>query len=1377
MGLGDVNIQLLQLKDYYNWKPRVQSLLVIKKLGHTIIYDATTAAATTAATTSATGAATTATAAVKKPTPDEDAEAMAYIIMHLSADMLYLANESRSAKELWDKLYIKAKGAIETRKIQLRKDLNTLQKKTTESLTAYFDRARRLWTELSECNVNVLESELSEIVLAGLTTHKHFATPVELLIQKPAADRKLDDIANYLLNYEQRHQSSDTDTTALVHNGKPSRHSHNSGPRKITCYYCGKDGHTKKECRCHKNDVAKGTVHPDKIQHQPRHGQGNVAKASTPVQALMAYATASMWVGKDAAISSLDFVVDSGATHHMTPHENSLTDIVDLPQPITVKIGDGELLTATRKGTTLLEVYVDGQQKIIMLQDVLLVPKLSFNLLSIRMAATYGVETHFGMDDSYMYVLAKRNHKTYRDVIAKFNVKDGLYVIHGTYQTVSTKTAIDTGFAIPAYGCAPAELWHKRFAHLSYGNLAKLQQLNMVTGLQLTAKDFQHARDEVCEPCVLAKHTKSPFPTSTSQATERLELIHMDLMGPLQVPSLGGNNYIATFLDDYSRYAEIVPLSHKSDAGDAIKDIITKWETQTGCTVRRVRSDRGGEYVNTAVTTYFKSKGIVHETTAPYTPEQNGRAERLNRTLMEKVRALLITSQLPTKLWGEAASTACYLRNRSPTGSFEATPYELFYKQKPDVSHLRVFGCKAYTLVPAQQRKKLDPKSAIGAFVGYEQHSKACRIFVNNKVVVSRNVTFDESNNYCDLSTEELAAEAGVRHNMFEDILPLPVPVPIPVPVPPPAPVQPPPEPAQPPVGAQPPPPLIDDVETDNEEHFEDADDAPPSPLPPPPADAGREARRPGLRSATLLSKPTEYWRGSAAIASEVIVPNTYREAMASPNKVDWLNAMEDEIRSLQQHNTYTLEKVPPGANVLPVRWVYNIKRDPLGNIERFKARLVVKGFRQKEGIDYDEVFAPVSKHTTLRTLLSIVARDNLELHQLDVKTAFLHGDLEEELYMQQPPGYEERGAGIACRLLKSLYGLKQAPRNWHAKLKEELEKIGLSTSTADPGLFIMQMEQPVYVLVYVDDILVAGKDVTIVTKIKKALMTIFDVRDLQAPKMFLGMEITRKDNTLTLTQVRHTKDLIKKFDMGDAKPKAIPMSPGTILSRHEGKLLDKESSRYNELIGSLMWLSSCTRPDITQAVGALARHMASPMEHHWLAAKNVVRYLLATPTLGITFGTTSGLECYSDSDYAGDVDTRRSTTGYVFILNGGAISWSSRLQPTVAVSTTEAEYMAAASAIKEALWLKKLLSDFGQSRPTVLIYGDNQGCLKNLKNPLSSQRSKHIDVLHHFARERVARNEVDVKYISTDHMVADFLTKPVPETKFIICRDRIGMI
>ncbi|KAJ9532540.1 hypothetical protein QJQ45_010573 [Haematococcus lacustris] len=440
----------------------------------------------------------------------------------------------------------------------------------------------------------------------------------------------------------------------------------------------------------------------------------------------------------------------------------------------------------------------------------------------------------------------------------------------------------------------------------------------------------------------------------------------------------------------------------------------------------------------------------------------------------------------------------------------------------------------------------------------------------------------------------------------------------------------------------------------------------------------------------------------------------TVLEALSGPQADYWREAMHTELASLHANGTWTLIERPPGARVLPTKWVLKIKRDATGAIEKFKARLVAKGFMQVSGVDVGDVYAPVSKHTTLRALLALAAARDMEVHQIDVEAAFLNGTLQpdEVIHIQQPEGFEEGSRNTVCRLQKALYGLRQAPRAWHAKLKQELEGMGFCASESDPALFMLPRPSgTVYLLVYVDDCLLCTEkgDFDSLDFVKQRLSSVFGIKDLGQTRWFLGMQISRNraQGTLQLDQQQYIKELLSTYSMTEAHSKAVPMAPGTKLVK-EGDALDTVHHSYSALVG--------------------------------------------------------------------DKDTARSTTGYVFTLHGAAISWSSRLQPTVAMSTAEAEYMAASGAVKEAVWLRKLMQDLGLPGTCVNIMCDNQAALQLLNNPMASARSKHISVHHHFARERAARGEVMFTYCSTSEMVADVMTKPLGAVKLGYAKEGCGI-
>ena len=1111
----------------------------------------------------------------------------------------------------------------------------------------------------------------------------------------------------------------------------------------MSCHYCGKKGHFKAECK--------------KRIRDEKAGEGKAV-------ALMAGVNIS-----SSTSSMTSWLLDSGASDHMTHDMTHLDGYCVMKTPTLVELGDGTMCEALGSGSITIKTQGDIKKDII-LRNVLYVPGLAFNLISVTSAIDAGASLRFTLNKCDIWVSGV--------TVATAHRAGGLYRLDFDPRA--------TAGAFAATAAETATTWHRRFGHLGYESLATMKKREMVTGIKTAEASFRAEGTKVCEPCVLAKHQRVSFGKSTTMPTRRLEVIHMDLCGPLQEPSSGGSRYIATFLDGYSKLSVVQPIKTKSAAAEVVRATLNRLETWSGERVKTIRTDRGREYLNAELSDYLTDKGIVHQTTAPYTPEQNGAAERLNRTLLERARAMLEDADLPNEHWAEAVVTANYIRNRSITSaSTTSTPWELFFLSKPDVSHMRIFGVTAYVHIPDKLRKKLDPKSERGIFVGYEANSKAYRVLVDGDIRISKSVVFDESVQMrAPLSAPSSTSGAGggievlpeaedsgavyqdLDSDEDEDIPPLE---------------------AEddddfvPPGAAGAPAGDLEILEPEEEQALVDPEV--------PAVDLGDvEVRRyPGRQR----KAPGEWYKAGAftssakasrdpADPSSLGEPLTLEEALAAPDADQWRQAMDEEMASLMANKTWELSALPPGSKAIPCKWVYKIKRDSKGNVERYKARLVAKGFAQRPGIDFDEVWAPVSTHTTLRAFLATAAAEDYDVHQLDIKTAFLNGELEETIFMAQAPGYKTDN--LVCNLKKSLYGLRQAPRAWHTRLKKALEDLGFQASDADAGLFIIWegLQVKALILVYVDDMLIAAPVNSDALNIKKKLMETFEAHDMGQVSFFLGMEIERNrgNRTLAISQKKYTKSIVAKYLSNDAKTKKVPLSTSITLRRLDdnGQELNSDVHHFAALIGALLYLAVCTRPDIAQAVGALCRYMSCPGMVHWEAAKSVLRYVHGTSDYSINFGGGAGLIGYCDADYAGDVDTRRSTTGFAFMLNGGVITWSSRLQPTVAASTTEAEYMAAAGAVKEALWLRKLLKDLGYDISAVKIYCDNQGAIKLLKHPIAHARSKHIDVLHHFARERANRGEVDFEYCRTDEMVADCLTKTLPERAFLKCLAGMGI-
>ena len=570
-------------------------------------------------------------------------------------------------------------------------------------------------------------------------------------------------------------------------------------------------------------------------------------------------------------------------------------------------------------------------------------------------------------------------------------------------------------------------------------------------------------------------------------------------------------------------------------------------------------------------------------------------------------------------------------------------------------------------------------------------------------------------------------------------------------------------------------PPLIDDP-------------SPLLPLPQPePRRSGRTHRSPipdddpryNVTSYGRKPKPASVGANEVNVAqTKYKEPTTYEEAMAGPDAPLWKAACAEELVSFVKTELYDEVEHPRGRKVVDCKWVFKVKRGPDGEITRYKARLVARGFTQVAGINYTETFAPVAKFTSIRMLLALAARDDLELHQMDVKTAFLNGDLDEEIYMHLPPGF--RKANVVWKLKKGLYGLKQASRQWYNKIRTEFEKLGFKRCHSDHGIFYRSANGiRIIIAIYVDDLLLFSDSLKAIKNVKFELNKRFEMTDLGEARWILGMEVKRdrKKRTLNISQRQYVMDILERHGMADCRSVSTPMVPNLSLMKLSAPEMDVTT--YQSAVGSLMYAMIGTRPDLAHAVGVLSQFAANPGTEHWNALKRVFRYLRGTQDMSLVFGSgnTKLLTGYADADWAADKNDRRSLTGYVFLMSGGAISWSSRKQHSTAQSSTEAEYMAGAHAAKEAAWIRIFLSEIGeaQSSPTHLMM-DNQSAMALAKNPEFHSRTKHIDVHYHFLREKIAEEDLALDFIPTGEQIADVLTKGLPKQKFEVFVSGMGL-
>ncbi|KAK1650515.1 hypothetical protein QYE76_068320 [Lolium multiflorum] len=508
--------------------------------------------------------------------------------------------------------------------------------------------------------------------------------------------------------------------------------------------------------------------------------------------------------------------------------------------------------------------------------------------------------------------------------------------------------------------------------------------------------------------------------------------------------------------------------------------------------------------------------------------------------------------------------------------------------------------------------------------------------------------------------------------------------------------------------------------------------------------------------------------------------PATYEEAMMSPDSNKWQEAMKSEMGSMYDNKVWTLVDLPDSRKAVENKWIFKRKTDADGNITVYKARLVAKGFRQIQGVDYDETFSPVAKLKSVRILLAIAAFFDYEIWQMDVKTAFLNGDIEEELYMVQPKGFvDPKNADKVCKLQRSIYGLKQASRSWNRRFDKVIKDFGFIQCHGEACIYKKVSGSSVaFLILYVDDILLIGNDIELLSSVKGYLNNSFSMKDLGEASYILGIKIyrDRSRRLIGLSQSTYLDKILKKFRMDESKKGFLPMLPGKVLSKTQGPATAEERERMSQIpyasaVGSIMYAMLCTRPDIAHVVSLTSRYQSDPGMEHWTAVKNILKYLKRTKDMFLCYGGDQELvvTSYTDASWNTDPDDSKSQSGYVFILNGAAVSWASSKQCTVAKSSTESEYIAASEASSEAVWMKRFIVELGvvpSALDPLVIYCDNMGAIANAHEPRSHKRLKHIKLRYHSIHEYIEDGEVKICKVHTDLNVADPLTKALPRAK-----------
>jgi hypothetical protein len=1289
----------------------------------------------------------------EKMTDDEweelDMKAVSTIRLLLADEVMYDVMEENSTAGIWLNLEKRYMSKSLTNKLHLKQKLYGLKMTEGADLRQHINTFKQIISDMLRIDIKFEDEDKAMMLLTSLpASYEHLVTT--LLYGKEILE--LEEVSGALLDHYQRKHKDSTESSGegLVVKGyqdrgrkkdkddKSARGRSKSKSKTVKCFKCQKKGHMKRDC--------------------PEWNKGK-EESSTSVNVVADSESDGDMLSVSSSTDGLNnsWLLDSACSFHVTPHRNWF-DTYRSINCGSVRMGNDAACTIIGMGTIKIKMS-DGVVRT--LEEVRHIPDMRKNLISL------------GTLDSKGY--------SYKSENGIMKVSKGAMIVM-TGQKISSNVYKLLGNTILGGVAAVVEsedddtlLWHMRLGHISERGMRELHKRNLLTGIKSCKLDF-------CKYCIMGKQCRVRFKTATHKTKGILDYVHSDIWGPVRTLSKGGAQYFMSFIDDYSRKAWVYFLKNKSEAFAKFKIWKAEVENQTGRKIKCLRTDNGTEYRDGDFLKFCEEHGIKRHFTVRKTPQQNGVAERLNRTITETARCLRLNAELPKIFWAEAVDMACYIINRSPRVALDGkVAEEVWTGQEVDYSFMRIFGCPAYVHISGEDRSKLDPKSKKCIFLGFKKGVKGYKLWdpVAQKVVISRDVVFDEKSMTKAFKGEKSQA-AESSNNIGRSTVQV----------------------------------ELDELESQSNEEPHSNDQEQDSTR----SDRPKRNKRPPVRYG--LEDLVSY-----ALLTSSEDPSTFQEAIESSEKDKWMEAMVEENEFLSKNKTWELTELPKGKKPIGCKWVFK-KKEAVSEKEgeRFKARLVAKGYSQRHGIDYDEVFSPVVRHTSIRAVLALVADQDLELEQLDVKTAFLHGNLEEEIFMEQPEGFKQPGTeNLVCRLKKSLYGLKQSPRQWYKMFDSYMIQIGYTRCEYDCCVYVRILEDGSYIflllyvddmliaaksmckvnrlksllhkefemkdldaakkiyglkqsprqwykrfdsymiqigytrceydccvyvriledgsyiflLLYVDDMLIAAKSMCEVNRLKSLLHKEFEMKDLGAAKKILGMEIHRDRGArkLWLSQKNYIRKVLEKFSMLDAKPVSTPLAnhfrlSGSQCPKNEEEIENMSKVPYASAVGCLMYAMVCTRPDLAHAVSTVSRYMANPGREHWNAVKWIFRYLKGTAEHGILFSRqprTNSVVGYVDADYACEVDDRRSTTGYVFTLSGGPICWKSTLQSIVAMSTTEAEYMAVAEAAKEALWLKGLVKELGLNQGGVQMHCDSQSAIYLAKNQVYHARTKHM--------------------------------------------------
>lgn len=1255
-----------------------------------------------------------------------DAKAKAKLVLTIDPSLYVHIKQAVSAYELWNTLRTMFDDSGYTRKISLLRNLINIRLENCETMTQYVTQIVETGQRLQGTGFKITDEWIGALMLAGLP--EKYA-PMIMAIEHSGMEVSADVIKTKLMDMCLEVGTTSGSESAFI--AKGTHRVRNGNPR---------SGHSQnhKQTRSEMSSVSKMAIKCFRCK-QSGHYKNQCPQAETVKRKQTNAFNAIFLTGK---FNRDSWYIDSGASKHMTACKHNLVNVSELPKTKEITIANQTKVPVQCSGDVNIVTVVNEVEYDVVVRDILYIPELTTNLLSVSQLIEHGNSVIFKENVCYIYNQQK-------ELVGQAELVDGVYkLITSQSQTEQT---------LAATAVASSDIWHRRLGHINSDSLNKMKN-GAVEGISFPEK--ANISKSSCIICCEGKQARLPFQHSTSKTEDVLEVIHADVGGPMEKPSIGQSRYYVLFVDDYSKMSFVYFMKEKSEVLKYFKEFQTMTEKQKGKKIKILRTDNGGEFCSLEFEKYLKERGIVHQKTNPYTPEQNGMCERLNRSVVEKARCLIFDTNLDKKFWAEAVNTSVYIRNRSVVkGLNNETPYQVWTGQKPDISHLRIFGSKVMVHIPKQRRLKWDRKSKQLILVGYAENVKGYRVYdpSTNSVTTSRDIIIMEATNDPEMVQIPIECKATAEENEYEEESYISE------------------EDGEEDRKDETYVPKIEasSVSDSSESFFDTTSDSEITIV-----DLNQQQSRPKR----VIRPPDRYGYNNLCIAEcedcndkEI----TLAEALNGPENEFWRAAMKEELDSFEENEAWELVDHPQDSSVIQCKWVFKKKYDSVNNV-RYRARLVAKGFSQTPGVDFHETFSPVLRYSTLRLLFALAAKLNLDISHLDVTTAFLNGFLTETVYMKKPIMFERNNNNgndkKVLKLKRAIYGLKQSSRAWYQRVNDYLIHLGYKKSDYEPCLFTKFKDNvKIIIALFVDDFFVFSNCTKATEQLVQELSNKFKIKNLGQVKQCLGVRVRVTENEITLDQEQYVENLLKRFNMSHCKTAETPMEINLRLEKSENVC---NMYPYQQLIGGLMYLAVLTRPDIAYSVSYLSQFNNSYNETHWKHAKRVLRYLKNTKNYGLVFRKDNFyIEGFVDADWGSDSVDRKSYSGYCFKLSNTVISFECRKQRNVALSSTEAEYISMSEASKEAIYLKNLLGEIvGKSDPIVL-YNDCQSAQKLVLNPMYHRRSKHIDIRYHFVREAVSNNYVKISYLQTAEMPADILTKSLGSVKHFYFMKKLGIL